>query len=164
MMLHVLINVNFNKYKGFAIGVMYTGCTISAFLFPRLLLFLKITYGFRGCMLIFGAITMHGTALVLFLKQSIVIQPQVHVKVLEDTSSNCAEPPARSRMSVIPKSMRHGFTVMKDITFYVIMTTYVVCNFAFGVFMATIVDFAVDRGATVVRLSTSCRCSPSRTP
>ncbi|KAK8784047.1 hypothetical protein V5799_009585 [Amblyomma americanum] len=70
MMLHIFINQHFEKYKGLALGIMYTGCTVSAFVFPRLLLFLASTYGFRGSMLIFGAITMHGTALTWMLKMS----------------------------------------------------------------------------------------------
>lgn len=58
-MLQVIISMYFKRYRGTAHGIMFAGSTAGAFFYPQLLLFLRSTYGFRGSLLIFGAILLH---------------------------------------------------------------------------------------------------------
>ncbi|XP_037564423.2 monocarboxylate transporter 9-like isoform X1 [Dermacentor silvarum] len=163
--LHVLVNQHFKKYKGLALGIMYTGCTASAFIFPRLLLFLANTYGFRGSMLIFGGITMHATALALLLKnpdwtrhnseheQPTDAEKKAGVFTLGSKDSNHSQTPSEEattdKTGPNPASLIYGITVLRSPMLYVILFTYIVLYFNFGVFMTTVVDFAVDRGSSV---------------
>lgn len=62
-MLQVIISMYFKRYRGTAHGIMFAGSTACAFFYPQLLLFLRNTYGFRGSLLLYGAILMHMFAL-----------------------------------------------------------------------------------------------------
>ncbi|XP_077511237.1 monocarboxylate transporter 9-like [Amblyomma americanum] len=165
MMLHIFINQHFEKYKGLALGIMYTGCTVSAFVFPRLLLFLASTYGFRGSMLIFGAITMHGTDLTWMLKMS--ESNQVSDLRPKTTSAEKKVGPIENKAESIRRSLNekegsnmrsfgqnkkgvvYDLTVLRTPMFYVILLTYLVLNFTFGVFMTTVVDVVIDRSTSI---------------
>uniref|UniRef100_L7MA91 Putative monocarboxylate transporter n=1 Tax=Rhipicephalus pulchellus TaxID=72859 RepID=L7MA91_RHIPC len=68
-MLQVIISMYFKRYRGTAHGIMFAGSTAGAFFYPQLLLFLRNTYGFRGSLLIFGAILLHMFALSLALRE-----------------------------------------------------------------------------------------------
>ncbi|XP_042146113.1 monocarboxylate transporter 11-like [Ixodes scapularis] len=59
----------FDKYRGVASGMRYAGETCSGLFFPKILVFLETAYGFKGMLLILGAILMHATALVLLLEE-----------------------------------------------------------------------------------------------
>ncbi|XP_065287783.1 monocarboxylate transporter 13-like isoform X1 [Dermacentor albipictus] len=163
--LHVLVNQHFKKYKGLALGIMYTGCTASAFIFPRLLLFLANGYGFRGSMLIYGGITMHATALALLLKKPDSTQhnsehekptdaeKKAGIFTVERKERNNLETPGEeattNKTPPDHTNLLYGMTVLRSPMLYVILFTYTVLYFNFGVFMTTIVDFAVDRGSSV---------------
>ncbi|XP_037514376.1 monocarboxylate transporter 9 isoform X2 [Rhipicephalus sanguineus] len=68
-MLQVIISMYFKRYRGTAHGIMFAGSTAGAFFYPQLLLFLRSTYGFRGSLLIFGAILLHMFAFSLALRE-----------------------------------------------------------------------------------------------
>ncbi|XP_065287755.1 monocarboxylate transporter 9-like isoform X2 [Dermacentor albipictus] len=173
MTLPVFVNQYFDKYRGFALGIVYTGSTSSAFVFPRLLLYLENTYNFRGSIMIFGAIIGHVIAISLLLKEP----PWIRRKRAEDglavkqakqiftiqkecmkEQSNTIQKDAlpgkkgegnakdKAKKPVNPWSLRHGLTVLESPMFYVVTLTYIVFGYNFDVFMATIVDFAIDKG------------------
>ncbi|KAH8039078.1 hypothetical protein HPB51_005017 [Rhipicephalus microplus] len=163
MMLFVFINQYFDKYKGLALGIMYTGSTSSAFVFPRLLLFLKETYNFRSSIMIFGAIVMHVTAISLVLKEPVWIRRRKHLEKIAAQKAKAliftidrgdlkiiAEKPPTLKTAPNPRSLRYGLTVLKSPMFYVITVTYIIYNYNFDIFMTTVPDFAVDRGTSVV--------------
>ncbi|KAH7955577.1 hypothetical protein HPB52_001383 [Rhipicephalus sanguineus] len=163
MMLFVFINQYFDKYKGLALGIMYTGSTSSAFVFPRLLLFLKDTYNFRSSVMIFGAIVMHVTAISLVLKEPVWIRRKKHEEKMAAQKAKAliftiesgdmkiiAEKPSTQKTAPDTRSLRYGLTVLKSPMFYVIMVTYIIYNYNFDIFMTTVPDFAVDRGTSVV--------------
>ncbi|KAH6932086.1 hypothetical protein HPB50_002841 [Hyalomma asiaticum] len=163
MMLFVFINQYFDKYKGLALGIMYTGSTSSAFVFPRLLLFLKETYNFRSSVMIFGAIVMHVTAISFVLKEPVWIRRKKHQEKVAAQNAKLpvftieggdmkiiAEKPPAENSTPNSRSLRYGLTVLKCPMFYVIMLTYIIYNYNFDIFMTTVPDFAVDRGTSVV--------------
>ncbi|KAL1423693.1 hypothetical protein MTO96_020873 [Rhipicephalus appendiculatus] len=59
----------FDKYRGFATGVRYAGYSLSSLLYPPILALLDEAFPFRQMMLLFGAISLHMTPLVLTLKE-----------------------------------------------------------------------------------------------
>lgn len=154
MMLPVIINQYFDKYKGLAFGITYSGSTSSAFVFPRLLLFLRETYNFKSSILIFGAVLMHVTAVSLVLKEPDWIRQTRRRDKLASTRPTqivfTVEGPSPARPAKArPGSLRHGLTVLGCPMFYVVLTSYILFGYNFDVFMATIVDFATDRGSSV---------------
>ncbi|KAH7959736.1 hypothetical protein HPB49_013346 [Dermacentor silvarum] len=65
----IVVMMYFDKYRGIASGIKYTGYSLASLLFPMILTSLKDAYGFRGSMLVYAAITMNVTALTLLLKE-----------------------------------------------------------------------------------------------
>lgn len=65
----VLIMQYFRKYRGIAAGLRLSANPVSAIVFPIVLSTLKDAYGFRGTLLVYGAITMHVTAFCIMLKE-----------------------------------------------------------------------------------------------
>lgn len=176
MTLPVFINQYFDKYRGFALGITYTGSTSSAFVFPRLLLYLEQTYNFRSSIMIFGAIVGHVIAISLVLKEPPWIRRKriedglamknakeaftIEKEVMKSRSNTIGDHSPQSKKKeatandkkkrpVNPWSLRHGLTVLESPMFYVVMLTYILFGYNFDVFMATIVDFAIDRGTSL---------------
>ncbi|XP_077507837.1 monocarboxylate transporter 9-like [Amblyomma americanum] len=168
MTLPIYINQYFDKYKGFALGITYTGSTSSAFVFPRLLLFLEQTYNFRSSVMIFGALIAHVIAISLLLKEPSWIRMKraedgralKHAKMVftiqKEASRELANgegkkrnPKEKEKKPVNPWGLRHGLTVLECPMFYVVMVTYIVFGYNFDVFMATVVDFAIDKGTAL---------------
>ncbi|XP_042146118.1 monocarboxylate transporter 11 [Ixodes scapularis] len=58
----------FDKYRGIACGVKFAGVYLASLIFPPALVYFEEAYGFRGTLLLTGAITMHVTAFSLTLK------------------------------------------------------------------------------------------------
>ncbi|XP_072143003.1 monocarboxylate transporter 9-like [Dermacentor andersoni] len=67
--LTIVVMMYFDKYRGVASGLRFTGYTLASLLFPTILTSLKDAYGFRGSMLVYAAIAMNVTALTLLLKE-----------------------------------------------------------------------------------------------
>ncbi|KAH7955579.1 hypothetical protein HPB52_001385 [Rhipicephalus sanguineus] len=175
MTLPVYINQHFEKYRGFALGIAYAGSTSSAFVFPKLLLYLKNTYNFRSSIMIFGAIVSHVIAASLLLKEPSWIRKKrvddalalkqakdiftIEKEATKTTVNSTAfsktyrdkktDTNTAANSKVNPWSIRHGLTVLENPMFYAVMLTYVVFGYNFDVFMATIVDFAVDKGTAL---------------
>ncbi|KAL1471785.1 hypothetical protein MTO96_039730 [Rhipicephalus appendiculatus] len=175
MTLPVYINQYFEKYRGFALGITYAGSTSSAFVFPRLLLYLENTYNFRCSIMIFGAIVSHVIAASLLLKEPSWIRKKrvedalaskeakniftiekeaakrkVNSTVFGKTSGDTkTDTSTAEKNKVNPWSIRHGLTVLENPMFYAVMLTYVVFGYNFDIFMATIVDFAIDKGTAL---------------
>ncbi|XP_049270056.1 uncharacterized protein LOC125757865 [Rhipicephalus sanguineus] len=65
----VVVLQHFSKYRGLAAGSMFTANPTSAILFPAVLSALNDAYGFRGAVLVYGALIMHISALCPILKE-----------------------------------------------------------------------------------------------
>ncbi|KAH7959435.1 hypothetical protein HPB49_011132 [Dermacentor silvarum] len=176
MTLPVYINQHFEKYRSFALGITYAGSTSSAFVFPRLLLYLEDTYNFRSSIMIFGAIVSHVVITSLLLKEPLWIRRKrvedalalkyakaiftIEKEVTKTTLSSRSfvrtsgvkkmrDANTDEKNPVNPWSVRHGLTVLENPMFYAVMLTYIVFGYNFDVFMATIVDFAIDKGTNL---------------
>ncbi|KAH7955675.1 uncharacterized protein LOC119390603 [Rhipicephalus sanguineus] len=66
----VALMTHFEKYRGVACGLKYTGNTLAALLLPKLLSWLQELYSFKGTLLIYAALTMNATAFTLFFRNN----------------------------------------------------------------------------------------------
>ncbi|KAL1446592.1 hypothetical protein MTO96_044538 [Rhipicephalus appendiculatus] len=55
----------FERYRGAANGIMFAGSTACCIIFPKLVLYFSDTYGFRGSLLLLGAVLMNMIAVSL---------------------------------------------------------------------------------------------------
>ncbi|XP_070389077.1 monocarboxylate transporter 12-like isoform X3 [Dermacentor albipictus] len=150
-MLQVLISMYFERYRGAANGIMFAGSTASAFIFTHMLLYFRDTYGFRGSLLLFGAVLMNLVAL------SLAFQEPPWVK--RDRIKRRKGAQGTRRPSIFTADSKHGknvsatvimlrniLGVLKCPMVYVLTTTWLAFCFNYDIFFSTIVDFAMDKG------------------
>ncbi|XP_075744169.1 uncharacterized protein LOC119171194 [Rhipicephalus microplus] len=109
----------FDKYRGFATGIRYTGYSLSSLLYAPVLALLDETFSFRQMMLLFGAISLHLTPLVLSLKEppweQKSQQPKIPVARAKENSAglNChsVRPDQPKEKQSQGKTIRETFTV-----------------------------------------------------
>ncbi|CAN7943168.1 unnamed protein product [Ixodes pacificus] len=84
--------MHFDRYRSVALGFKYAGWSCSGILFPKLLAFLELEYGFRDALLIFGAISLNVPTLTLLLKEppgkSLVVKNRDTAMTPETSSLN----------------------------------------------------------------------------
>lgn len=59
----------FDKITGNALGISSLGLTIASFTYPKIMLFLRDTYGFHNSLFLWGAFTINITPLSCLLKE-----------------------------------------------------------------------------------------------
>lgn len=161
MMLQVFLSMRFVKYRGTAHGIMFMGSILSSLVIPQVLFFLEKSYGFDGCLLIFGALLLHLVPISFLLRSdsSTATAPQydprqevlaekrdvnLNIKDIVQsehrsrTSSSCTE----RKLGVLESATQ----VLRLPMFYVILVTWTVMCYNEDIFLTTIVDFAVDKG------------------
>ncbi|XP_050028777.3 monocarboxylate transporter 12-like isoform X1 [Dermacentor andersoni] len=141
-----IISEHFVKNKGLAMGVNYAGITAGLFVFPKLLEYLTSTYGLRGALLIFGAVTMNGLAFSLFPRT-----PDWR-KASRGKNQLAARFPSKAIGDNGTNELSHALTVFKSPVFYLIMYSFNAYCFGYECYISLFVDFACDRG---VALSTA---------
>lgn len=151
-----VINEHFLKYRGLAMGINFAGSTMGTFVFPKLLEFFSHHYGFRGALLLFGALSLHSIAFSLFLRQPVWLKRHLAEQAalaakkfpLEKEDPRAQEADVK-KAPVNTGSFRHGLTVFSSPMFYVIMYSYIAFSFAFECYISFLLDFAIDRGVRV---------------
>ncbi|XP_077511364.1 monocarboxylate transporter 12-like isoform X2 [Amblyomma americanum] len=137
-----IINEHFDKRKGLAMGLNYTGVTMGLFVFPKLLEYLTKLYGLRGSLLIFGAVLMNGLAFSLFTRTPKWINTRTENQGIAENSST-------SRNEKAERTLQYGLSVLKHPTFYLIMYSFNAYSLVFECYITLFVDFAIDRGVPV---------------
>ncbi|XP_022700082.1 monocarboxylate transporter 12-like [Varroa jacobsoni] len=134
--INVALSQHFDKYRAVAYGVVYAGSTMASFVFPNLLLALSLEYSFRNVLLIFGGIITNMFALALCIKEP---------------SWTAARPSKtiEQKDSVKKATIREAFDIFRKPIFYVLLVSNIFFQYGFDAFMTTLVDFAVERGATL---------------
>ncbi|XP_049519572.1 monocarboxylate transporter 12-like isoform X3 [Dermacentor silvarum] len=153
-MLQVLISMYFERYRGTANGIMFAGSTASAFIFPHLLLYFKDTYGFRGSLLMFGAVLMNMVALSLAFREPHWFRRDrvKRGKSLQRTprpSIFPTDPMKETKVSATAEVLRNICGVLKCPMMYVLVVTWLAFCYNYDIFFSTIVDFAMDKGLTL---------------
>ncbi|XP_037514390.1 monocarboxylate transporter 9 [Rhipicephalus sanguineus] len=153
-MLQVLISMYFERYRGAANGIMFAGSTASAFIFPHLLLFFGNTYGFRGSLLLFGAVLMNMVAVSLAFREPPWVRREriKNRECVEGTQrSSLSAPQAdnRTKVPAVEALLRNIRAVLKCAMIYVLVITWLVFCYNYDIFFSTIVDFGMDKGVSL---------------
>lgn len=159
-----LINEHFIRYRGLAMGINFAGSTMATFVFPKMLEVFADNYGFKGAMLLFGAVGLNSLAFSLFLRQPAWLTKRLEAEakasaaaakiaaeaanVPKTSLTNGDVSSAAKRASPAVGSFRHALTVFSCPMFYVITYSYMSYIFAFECYISLLVDFATDRGVT----------------
>lgn len=153
----------FDKYKGTASGIVHLGDCVFGLFAPKFLVFLQQEYGFRGALLVHSAVAMNITPLSFFFRDP----PRKEAEKIEAYLPTITDTPVSksySTFAVKPQAKvverkdgnlarRARMTFGKPV-FYVVILSYVTLHFAQPLFLTTVIDFAMDRGATLVEAST----------
>lgn len=161
MMLQVFLSMTFVKYRGTAHGIMFMGSILASLTIPQALFFLENTYGFSGCLLVFGALLLHLVPISFLLRssssRSSSLQPDtgptalvetrdVNLNIKEDLESESKSCSSSSSAKGKPGVLQSAAEVLRLPMFYVILVTWTVMCYNEDIFLTTIVDFAVDKG------------------
>ncbi|XP_077535297.1 monocarboxylate transporter 12-like [Haemaphysalis longicornis] len=65
----VSIMTHFDKYRGLAAGLKYTGNSLSSLVLPKTLSMLRAAFSMRGTLLVYAGLCMNTSALMLFLRE-----------------------------------------------------------------------------------------------
>nr|XP_037277647.1 monocarboxylate transporter 3-like isoform X1 [Rhipicephalus microplus] len=153
-MLQVLISMYFERYRGAANGIMFAGSTASAFIFPHLLLFLGNTYGFRGSLLLFGAVLMNMVAVSIAFREPPWVRLQrinsrKGVERTQRLSLSTVQADDETKVSAIEAVLRNIRSVLQCAMIYVLVITWLVFCYNYDIFFSTVVDFAMDKGVSL---------------
>ncbi|XP_050028786.2 monocarboxylate transporter 2-like [Dermacentor andersoni] len=138
-----IISEHFVKNEGLAMGLNFAGGTAGLFVFPKLLEYLTTTYGLRGALLIFGAVTMNGLAFSQFTRAP---DRRKAATGEDQVASQC---PSKLVGDQRTNKLRHAFTVLKSPVFYLIIYSFNAYCVCYECYMSLFVDFASDRGVAV---------------
>ncbi|XP_040079225.1 monocarboxylate transporter 12-B-like [Ixodes scapularis] len=145
----------FDKYRGIASGIRYAGATCSGLIFPKLVVFLEREYGFRGMLLIVGAMLINATAFISLLEEPPWFrQPQL--KKDKAISKNEGDPGQSQGQSLPtlegtekefqgPYSVLHIIAVFRRPMFFIVALAGLSTVYTQSIFFSTIVDYAMDR-------------------
>lgn len=157
-LLQVLLSMNFEKYRGTAPGIMYSGATLSALVGPQLLFFLRRTYNFRNSILLFGAILLHSIPISFLFRSSDCAKETKHLeKETKEMNvfSICEteaikETPGSKKETAVPELplLQVVQLVLRIPIYYAITLTWLIMCYNLDIFTTTLYDYAVDKGAS----------------
>ncbi|KAM7311849.1 monocarboxylate transporter 12-B [Ixodes scapularis] len=158
----IILAMYFDKYRGLSSGMKYAGGSLAGLVFPKFLPYLQEEYGFRGALLIYGGITMHLSAIGLFVREP----PWISLKKNKDGSRNATEESslniqnnssasqqlqnasATLAANQVKKHRQELRLLLKPMLF-VVVTLAVVTDFTGAAFVTTLVDYALDKGLLI---------------
>lgn len=162
MTMQVFLSMCFVEYRGTAHGIMFMGSILSSLTVPSVLFFLETSYGFDGCLLIFGALLLHLVPISFLLRtrrppvtslrcnhkrkssddnRDVNLNIENHDGGKRDSSSSLCS-------KGTPSVLESASVVLRLPMFYVILVTWAVMCYNEDIFLTTIVDFAVDKGVS----------------
>lgn len=155
----------FSKYRATASGIMFAGETTCALVFPKVLLLIQDAYNFRSVFFIYGAIALNTTAFCFLLKRPHWINrngmnKSIHLSEVKrhptygmplKTSVEDTSKAARNTRKLT--GIWHVFTLFRKPGFYLVCAVAVTVHYSQIMYLTSIVDFAIDRGASLEQAS-----------
>lgn len=149
----MVLMMHFDEYRGLATGCQYAGWSSSGLVFPKILTSLKQQYGFRGAVLIVGAIVTHTTALALLLKEPPWLEKarsqgnvKDHLDAMLPNDETSQVPWKYSQCEKLCPSFR---ALLRAPMLYVIISSCVTAHYTYIVFVRSILDYAMDKAVGV---------------
>lgn len=138
----------FQKYRGIASGLKFAADPTSAVVFPALLSYLRATYGLRGALLIYAALSMHVTAFSIVLKEPPWIKRDGLNTPVPVPSLREARPNKISRRVKIRHMLAKVPQPLLQPSFYAVVTGSMLLDYVNAVHLSTLVDYALDSGVS----------------
>uniref|UniRef100_A0A0K8RBY5 Putative monocarboxylate transporter n=1 Tax=Ixodes ricinus TaxID=34613 RepID=A0A0K8RBY5_IXORI len=158
----VLTAMHFEKLRGFALGCVAIGNTLSGLVFPRLLKLLTETYGFRYSFVIWGALEMNLVPISCLLKVPPAYRSQSgktlspsptsstplaggegpHNEIAQESYGRAEEPGYKHFLSNI-------IILAQNPVFYVLIATACLSSMVQLTLFTSMIDFAVDQGSSI---------------
>ncbi|XP_040072664.1 monocarboxylate transporter 2-like [Ixodes scapularis] len=162
MTLSILLAMYFEKYRGLASGLKYAGYSCGGLVFPKFLAYLTQEYGFRGMLLIYGGLTMHVSAIGLFVKEP----PWMSLKTSEERTQNTNQEHSvqakdilvnvkqldKSSTTLATNQTRDLSSTMKAFLnpmAYIVLAVTVVADFTGSAYISTLADYVADKGFSI---------------
>lgn len=140
LMVSLLALMYFERYRGIATGLKYLGGMLCSLVSPQILLYLEEIYGYRGAILIIGALYLNIAVTGLLLKEPTWISLAKKSQVMES---------ADSQRGTNKDRVRHYLNMFKSPFFYAIFASSLAVDFTKSVYMTTLVDYGLDKGFTI---------------
>lgn len=155
-MMSLLALMYFKTYRGIATGLRYIGGSLSGIAFPQAALYLQKEYGYRGSLLIFGAISLHIVLVCYLLKEKSQgsketqytalplarTQGFADVSFVPETSNSKNEPVSLGRKAYVWYVLK----LFRSPFFYVLLISFVAIDYTNTTYVSTVVDFGLDQG------------------
>ncbi|XP_029828096.3 monocarboxylate transporter 12-B [Ixodes scapularis] len=156
----VFVSQNFAVYRGIAHGIVNTGPSISAFVFPILMYLLTSRYTFEGSLFLLGGILLNLIPLSTLLGEHFTT-PQKNPPLID----GCDRPitfsdklrrqetqygTQKNRSSTSeskPRVLKTAGEVLRAPVFYVLFVSWLAMYLNLDIILTTVVDFATDIGA-----------------
>lgn len=167
-MVSLVIVMYFQRYRGIAMGINYVGVTLSALFTPQVVLYLKDMYGYRGVLLIFGALSMHVTAASILLKEPPWASDKKTTFKVEQTpedddvetslEASLSHPQSKLGTLSNQKVVQRASKLFRSPYFYALLIACVLTEFTINTFVTTVVDFGLDKGFSMSESDCSNHC------
>ncbi|KAM7293249.1 monocarboxylate transporter 2-like [Ixodes scapularis] len=162
MTFSILLAMYFDKYRGLASGLKYAGYSCAGLVFPKFLAYLTQEYGFRGMILIYGGLTMHISAIGLFVKEP----PWMSLQTGEDCEQNTNEEHSDQTKDILAsvklldkssttlaanqiRELSPTMKVLRNPMIYVVVAVTVVTDFTGSAYTSTLADYVEDKGLSI---------------
>ncbi|CAN8016607.1 unnamed protein product [Ixodes persulcatus] len=163
MALGIIVVMFFDKYRGIACGIKFSGYSLSPLVFARILVLMKEAYEFRGTLFLCGAIMMHATLFAFLIRKPFWMTekpnlPQCHTIPEKLPASHAGQaqtisaPIETSDSTFTTKQdwgIRESWSSIRKPMFYVIVIYSAVTDYSETSFLSTIVDYAMDKGSSL---------------
>lgn len=138
----------FQKYRGIASGLKFAADPTSAIVFPALLSYLRATYGFRGALLIYAALSMHVTAFSIVLKEPPWLKRDGIEALVSRRPVRETQPIKSSKAMKIRDMLGKMPQPLLKPSFYAVVMGSVLLDYVNAVHLSTLVDYALDSGVS----------------
>ncbi|KAH8042451.1 hypothetical protein HPB51_023461 [Rhipicephalus microplus] len=138
----------FQKYRDIASGIKFAADPMSAIVFPALLSYLRATYGLRGALLIYAALSMHVMAFSIVLKEPQWLKRDRMESPVSRYPQKEARPVQSSKAVKICHMLRQMPHPLLKPSFYAVVTGSVLLDYVNAVHLSTLVDYALDSGVS----------------
>ncbi|XP_049271428.1 monocarboxylate transporter 12-like [Rhipicephalus sanguineus] len=138
----------FQKYRGIASGLKFAADPTSAIVFPALLSYLRATYGLRGALLIYAALSMHVTAFSIVLKEPPWLKRDGIEALVSRRPVRETQPIQSSKAMKIRDILGKMPQPLLKPSFYAVVMGSVLLDYVNAVHLSTLVDYALDSGVS----------------
>lgn len=155
----IFIMTYFEKLRGTAYGISTIGVTIAGFVFPKLMLYFKDTYGLQWTMLLMGALLINLTPLSVLLKMPSWSRKKTRHERTQDLvwsvyitepNGEIEEPSQEASSSTSKGTLRTDVLKLARMPIFYLITFSAAVVFVNDiVFLSTMVDFALDNGISM---------------